>query len=86
MEHPVNSLETAVWGEAALRKPSIHTHVVRKEAHVEAAFRVRASLEVPPGTDLDEARRLLERSEHGCLISNSLKAAPQLEAEVRVRG
>jgi organic hydroperoxide reductase OsmC/OhrA len=50
------------------------------------AFRVRASLEVPPGTDLEEARRLLERSERGCLISSSLKATPKLEPEVRVRG
>ena len=50
------------------------------------AFRVRASLDVPPGTDPEEAKRVLERSEHGCLISNSLKATPQLEADVRVRG
>jgi peroxiredoxin-like protein len=49
------------------------------------AFRVRASLQVPPGADPEEGRRLLERAEHGCLISNSLKATPQLEAEVQTR-
>lgn len=49
-------------------------------------FRVRASLRVPPGTDLDQARRLLARAEQSCLISNSLKGASELEAEVAVEG
>jgi peroxiredoxin-like protein len=45
---------------------------------------VRATLHVPPGTDEDRARRLLERAEQACLITNSLTAATHLDAEVVV--
>ena len=44
----------------------------------------RVTLEVPAGTDEDKARRLLEKAEHICLITNSLNAETHLEAEVRV--
>jgi organic hydroperoxide reductase OsmC/OhrA len=47
-------------------------------------FRVRASLRVPPGVDADKARRLLERAEQTCLITNSLKGSSHLDAEVEV--
>lgn len=42
------------------------------------AFTVHAKLLVELGTDEVQARRLLEKAEHLCLISNSLKAAPKL--------
>ena len=45
-------------------------------------FQLRAVLEVPQGTDPDKARRLLDKAEHACLITSSLKASPQLDAEV----
>ena len=45
-------------------------------------FQVRAALRVPPGADVEKARRLLERAEQSCLITNSLKGTIQLEAEV----
>jgi len=45
-------------------------------------FRVRASLRVPAGTDEARAKRLLERAEQGCLITNSLKANSQLSLTV----
>jgi peroxiredoxin-like protein len=45
---------------------------------------VRASLKVPSGVDPERARRVLERAEQNCLITNSLKAASHLEAEVDV--
>ena len=45
-------------------------------------FHVRVSLRVPPGTNEEQAHRLLEKAERGCLISSSLKAKPHLEAEV----
>jgi peroxiredoxin-like protein len=45
-------------------------------------FLVRASLRVPAGTDEAKARRLLERSEQACLISNSLKGESHLEATI----
>jgi len=49
-------------------------------------FVVRASLQVPPGTDPERARGLLEKAEKVCLISNSLKATPHLEAKVEIAG
>ena len=47
------------------------------------AFALHATLTVAPGTDVDAAKAALERSEKGCLISNSLKAPVHLETEVR---
>jgi peroxiredoxin-like protein len=45
-------------------------------------FTVNATLTVPGGTDLDKARRLLEKSEAACLITNSLTAETHLEFEI----
>jgi peroxiredoxin-like protein len=45
---------------------------------------VRAQLQVPDGTDEAKARRLLEKAEQSCLISNSLKAPIHLQAEVQM--
>ncbi len=50
------------------------------------AFEVRATLQVPAGTDAERARGLLEKAERTCLISNSLKAKAQLETKVEVAG
>jgi peroxiredoxin-like protein len=47
-------------------------------------FTTRATLKVSPGTDIDRARRLLERAEQSCLIANSLSAERHLEASVEV--
>jgi organic hydroperoxide reductase OsmC/OhrA len=47
-------------------------------------FDLRAHLEVPPGVDAELARRLLEKAERACLISNSLKATSHLESSIRV--
>lgn len=47
-------------------------------------FRVKAVLEAPAGTDEAKAKRLLEKAEESCLITQSLKAKPTLETEVRV--
>lgn len=41
-----------------------------------------ATLEVPTGSDVEKARALLERSEHKCLVSNSVRGARTLVAEV----
>lgn len=43
---------------------------------------IRVRLAVPAGTDAARARRLLEKSEQGCPISNSLTAEKHLEAEI----
>lgn len=41
-----------------------------------------ATLTMPAGSDAAKARALLERAERTCLISNSLRGARTLEAEV----
>ncbi|HME73502.1 MAG TPA: OsmC family protein [Myxococcota bacterium] len=46
---------------------------------------IRARLVVQEGADEVRARRLLEKAEKGCLVSNSLLAKKHLETEV-VRG
>lgn len=50
------------------------------------AFKTAATLVVPPGTDVARAGKLLEQAEHGCLISNSLRANRSLEVQVLVEG
>jgi organic hydroperoxide reductase OsmC/OhrA len=44
-------------------------------------FDTRAKLHVPTGTDLDRAKRLLEKAESLCLVSNSLTAERHLSIE-----
>ncbi|MDJ0758477.1 MAG: OsmC family protein [Woeseiaceae bacterium] len=46
----------------------------------------RVVLDVPAGTDPKKARRLLDKAEQVCLITNSMTAEVTLEAEVRVAG
>ena len=46
-------------------------------------FDLKTVLTVPAGTDPDKARRLLEKAERSCLITNSMKAESHLQAEVR---
>jgi len=49
-------------------------------------FEVRATLEAAAGTNRDQAVAALERAEHGCLISNSLKADVHLVPVVNIAG
>ncbi|MGI9233763.1 MAG: OsmC family protein [Woeseiaceae bacterium] len=46
-------------------------------------FDVDVELTIPAGGDVDKAQRLIERAEHHCLITNSLKADTKLTASVR---
>lgn len=46
------------------------------------ALELRAHLQLPAGGDPDRARRLLEKAERACLVSNSLAFRPTLAAEV----
>jgi organic hydroperoxide reductase OsmC/OhrA len=48
------------------------------------ALDVRARLRVPPGTNEDQARRLLTKAEETCLVTNSLKVRPHLESVVEI--
>jgi len=45
---------------------------------------VYARLVVPPETDEQKARRILEKAEESCLVTNSMTATRHLNAEVRV--
>jgi organic hydroperoxide reductase OsmC/OhrA len=47
-------------------------------------YRLRVRLRVPEGTSQELAHQLLTRTEQTCLISNSFKALPRLEATVDV--
>ncbi len=48
------------------------------------AVTVRATLTVAADTDVDKARRLLEKSEEVCLVTQSILATTHLEADVVV--
>lgn len=45
---------------------------------------LRVHLTVAPGTEADRARRLLEKAEKTCLVTNSLAFSPALESTVEV--
>jgi peroxiredoxin-like protein len=45
-------------------------------------LRLRARLMLPAGGDRERAKRLLEKAEAACLVTNSLKLRPTLTAEV----
>ena len=47
-------------------------------------FHLLVRLTVEPGTDEDQARQLLARAKHACLVTHSLKAPFVLDAEVDV--
>jgi len=47
---------------------------------------LRVRLEIPPGVEVERARRLLEKSEKACLITNSLRLTPVLACEIETRG
>ena len=48
-------------------------------------FDIRATLEVSDGATVDKARRIREKAEQNCLITNSLSAPSHLDADVVVR-
>lgn len=47
-------------------------------------FRVHAVLDVPVGADEARAKRLLNKAEESCLVTQSLNASITLDVEVRV--
>ncbi len=46
-------------------------------------FTVKATLTIPADGDESRAQRLLEKAEKTCFITNSLKAEPHLETEIK---
>ncbi|MBT8047499.1 MAG: OsmC family protein [Xanthomonadales bacterium] len=47
-------------------------------------FHMRVTLHVPEGTDVKKAERLVEKSDHVCLVTNSLTADTILSTEIVV--
>jgi organic hydroperoxide reductase OsmC/OhrA len=47
-------------------------------------FHVRVTLHVPDGTDRHKAERLIEKSDHVCLVTNSLNAETILNSDIIV--
>jgi organic hydroperoxide reductase OsmC/OhrA len=45
---------------------------------------LRARLILPPGGDVERAKRLLEKAEAGCLVTKSLALEPTLTVEVAI--
>jgi len=45
-------------------------------------FDTHAKLQVPPGADIERAKKLLEKAELNCLIANSLSGERHLTSEV----
>ncbi len=45
-------------------------------------FKTTATLTVPSGANVAQAKQLLERAEHGCLVANSLRGTRTLESRV----
>jgi organic hydroperoxide reductase OsmC/OhrA len=45
-------------------------------------FDTHAKLQVPPGADLERAKKLLEKAEQTCLVANSLSSERHLTLEV----
>lgn len=43
---------------------------------------LQVQLRIPAAADSERAQRLLEKAEHNCLVSNSIKAQVQLSAQV----
>jgi peroxiredoxin-like protein len=77
----------AVARAAKLEWRNLNVEVVGTLDRVEritqfTTFHVSADLKIASGADADIARGLLEKAEHGCLISNSLKATVHLETKV----
>jgi organic hydroperoxide reductase OsmC/OhrA len=48
------------------------------------AFELHAHLDVPAGTSVEHAQRVLEKAERSCLITNSLKGAVRLLTDIDV--
>lgn len=79
----------AIARASSMNWTSLHCEVAGVLDRVEKVsqftdFNLRVTLEVPAGTDEGKAARLLEKAEHACLITNSLKSATHLDATVIV--
>jgi peroxiredoxin-like protein len=72
------------WHSLGCRAEGVLDRVERRTRFTEVI--VRASLRVPADVDPERARRLLEKAERSCLVTNSLVAECRLEASVETAG
>jgi peroxiredoxin-like protein len=70
------------WSSLRCRAQGTLDHVDRVTRFV--GMRIEADLTLPADGNADAARRLLEKAEKSCLITNSLDLTAELEASVTV--
>lgn len=76
----VASASKLPWRDIACSAEGV---VDRRDGTVQfTELRLRARLSLPAGGDADRGRRLLEKAEKACLVTNSLKCEPVLETEI----
>jgi organic hydroperoxide reductase OsmC/OhrA len=68
------------WGRIECRAEGVVDRADGKAQFTE--LRLRATLTVPEGANVERAERLLEKAEQTCLVTNSLKAVPTMTAEI----
>lgn len=81
----------AVAANSKLEITSYESQAEGKLAKTDEGFRITeitisVKLAIPDESKRERAQRILERSEHHCLISNSMKSKINLNAEVSVSG
>jgi len=79
----------AIAGMSRLSWVSLDCHVSGTVDRVErvtqfTALELRVRLRIPAGADASQAQRLLAKAEETCLVTNSLKVRPHLDAVVGV--
>lgn len=70
------------WTRLACRVEGILERVERTSQFTR--YTTFVDLVVPPGADVVKARELLEQSEKGCLVANSLRGSRELKVEIMV--
>jgi organic hydroperoxide reductase OsmC/OhrA len=68
------------WNSVKCEVDGVLDRVDRVTRFVE--FNLRVTLHVPEGSDLHKAERLVEKSDHVCLVTNSLNAEMRLTTKV----
>ena len=76
------SLSKLSWISMTCEATGTVDRIERVTQFVDLQIRVR--LGVAAGTNAEQARRLLARTEENCLITNSLKVVPHLDADVEI--
>jgi peroxiredoxin-like protein len=78
----VSKMSKLAWEEIECRVEGTLDRVDRVTQFT--AFQISVKLRIGDGQDKERAERLLQKAEETCLVSNSLKANPQLQVEVVV--